>query len=100
MVSIYKQSKENSKNIILISNDEKNDWRDKTTNKLLADLEKEFTKETNLKIECYISSKFFGYISEIFKIQKSEHITHMINLTNENYCKRILIECMNLFKIK
>lgn len=86
---VIKYSKENGKNIILISNDEKNDWRDQTTNKLLPDLEKEFTKETNLKIECYSSSELFRHISDMFKIQESEHIAHMIDLTNENYCKRI-----------
>ena len=86
---IIKCSKDNNKNIIFISNDIKKDWRVRETNELLSYLKNEFENETNRTIECYTSKEFFGYISKIFGVPKSEHISLMIDITNEIYCKRI-----------
>lgn len=86
---IIQYSKNNSKNVLLVCNDVKGDWREQTTKELLPDLIKEFECETNKLIKCYSNIEFFEQISEKFNITKSEHIVHMICKTNESYCSRI-----------
>lgn len=86
---IIRYAKNNNVDIIFVINDDKEDWKNKDTFDLRHELVDEFNSETNHSIFSITSCDFYSDVAEIYNIKKTQHVEHMINMKNNNYCRRI-----------
>ena len=86
---IIKYAKNNNIDIIFVINDDKEDWKNKDTFDLRKELIDEFNRETNHSIFSISSRDFYSEVAEKYNIKKTQHVEHMINMKNNNYCRRI-----------
>ena len=98
---VIRFAKENKKNIILVTDDIKEDWWvvEDSTHKFREELFKEFEKETanrekdkkvtHSEIKPYLSKIFFDLLATAYDVERSDAIDIALSLTDDDYINSV-----------
>lgn len=95
-------SKKMKKDILFVSDDTKEDWREKINGKDLGprkELIREFKKETNNMFYSFTTSEFIKNISELYNIQNTEKLEDESKVIKEDLDKSKNIVKKKIYKI-
>ena len=88
---VINYAKKQQVDIFIVTDDVKGDWWIRKNNNYIfrEELRQEFEKKTGNRLYAYTSLQFFELIKNTYGIEKPDMLQYALELTDENYCKRI-----------
>lgn len=84
---ILRYARDNSKNIILVTDDVKPDWWEGSL--FHSKLIEEFEKETGKKIVAFVSTAFYADVAVCYQVDKPDIIDIALNMTDSDYALNV-----------